>query len=97
MLFRSIEGIQFPYPGTSAPAGKTRVAWLDLNGFGQGETALVSHYNATNKDNIFLELDIVSNSGHTNDDITAGAFDIVGPIDAQASPRSRTPGSVSTT
>ena len=77
----TFDGLQFPYPGTSVPAGKTKVAWLDLRVHdGSAETAFVDKFNASNRDNIFLQLSIISNSGHTDDDIAAGAFDIVGPI-----------------
>jgi ABC-type glycerol-3-phosphate transport system substrate-binding protein len=86
----TIDGLQFPYPGTSVPAGKTAVVWFVGLGSGmqpdqlQAETDFVNRYNATNTDRIFLQLDILpaASADTTIDDLLAST-DILGPIGIQ--------------
>ena len=83
----TFNGLRFPYPG-AGPSGKTTVVWWVGLGAGgsepnqlQAEEDFVSHYNGTNKDNVFLELDIPPGgvpANYTFEDGLAGT-DIVGP------------------
>jgi multiple sugar transport system substrate-binding protein len=81
-------------PSASASTGKTRVVWFIGLGAGsqpdqlQAETDFRAKYNATNTDNISLELTIIS-AGTADDTIDKelardGGSDIVGPIGIQA-------------
>jgi len=94
LLMQATKSPHVGLPGTqtasaSASPGKTTVVWF--MGLGPGENAaeldFVSKYNATNSDNIHLELDIppAAVTDSTIDDLLAGT-DILGPFSLQNYP-----------
>jgi len=87
-------GFSLPYPA-SVPAGKTKVLWMVGLGPGeqpdqlQAERNFVDRYNATNNDNICLQLTIVNPGGNATDtlssEIDAGnGPDILGPLEIES-------------
>ena len=84
--------IGVPWP-QDVPIGKTKVVWFIGLGAGEApnqletEMAFIDKYNATNKDNIFLQPRLLGSGGNSTntltDDLTAGSFDVVGPLGIQ--------------